>query len=430
MPLDLARIEECPVIAGTKGLPPGAAGLRYADIGAQGWNVLAGDIMLPAAVLRRRALDHNVAVMQSFVARSGMKLAPHGKTTMCPALFDRQLAAGAWGITVATFAQLELCRSVGVQRIVFANELVAYCEIRALAGMLQADPSFECFVLVDSVDGARRLEEGFAEAGAVRPAAVLIELGMSGGRCGCRTRDEALALARFICGLSHVELRGIEAYEGLLVSGNAERDAAAVQSYLGSVTAGFAAMAAERLFAKPDEVIVSAGGSAYFDLVACELAALQALSVVPVLRSGCYVSHDSGFYRRLLAELSERCTPGRAPDFEPALEVWAHVLSRPESRLAILSAGKRDVSFDIDLPVPMKWFRRGSMAKPAAVEGWSIFQLSDQHAFMRVPADASVAVGDLVCLGISHPCTTFDKWPLLLEVDEDYRVVAGLRTFF
>lgn len=430
MPLDLARIEECPLTPGIKGLPPGAAGLRYADIGAQGWNVLAGDVMLPAAVLKRGALDHNVAVMQSFMARSGMKLAPHGKTTMCPALFDRQLAAGAWGITVATFAQLELCRSVGVQRIVVANELVAPCEIRALARMLHADPSFECFVLVDSIEGARRLQDGFAEAGASRAAAVLIELGMNGGRCGCRTQYEALALARFVRGLSHVELRGIEAYEGLLVSGNAERDAAAVQSFLGSVTAGLAAIAAEGLFAKPDEVILSAGGSAYFDLVASEFAGLEALSVVPVLRSGCYVSHDSGFYRRLLADVSARCAPGLAPDLEPALEVWAHVLSRPESRLAILSAGKRDVSFDIELPVPMKWFRRGAMTKPAAVQDWSIFQLSDQHAFMRVPGDADVAVGDLVCLGISHPCTTFDKWPLLLEVDDDYRVLAGLRTFF
>lgn len=430
MPLDLSPLGECALTAGTKGLPPGVGDLRFDDIGAQGWNLLAGDISLPAAVLKRSAIEHNVAVMQAYVARSGMRLAPHGKTTMCPALFDRQLAAGAWGITVATFAQLELCRRVGVRRILFANEIVSPCEIRALARMLDADPAFECFVLVDSVEGARRLQHGFAEAGATRAAAVLIEIGMDGGRCGCRSGNEALVLARFIRDLPRVELRGIEAYEGLLVTGDSAGDAAAVRKFLQSVTAALTKIAAEGIFAKDHEVILSAGGSAYFDLVALEFSALKLSSVVPVLRSGCYISHDSGFYRRLLAHLAERSALGPAPDLEPALEVWTNVLSRPEPGLAILSAGKRDVSFDIDLPVPTRWFRRSVMPRPAAVEGWRIFQLSDQHAFMRVPADADIEIGDLVCLGVSHPCTTFDKWPLLLEVDDDYRVLSGLRTFF
>lgn len=430
MRLDLSRLDECLLTAGTKGLPPGAAGLRFADIGAQGWSLLAGDITLPAAVLKRSAIEHNVAEMQSYAARLGMKLAPHGKTTMCPALFDRQMAAGAWGITVATFAQLELCRHVGVERVLFANEMIASCEIRALAHMLEADPAFECFVLVDSVEGAQRLQHGFAAAGASRSAAVLIEIGMEGGRCGCRTSDDALALARFIRGLSRVELHGIEAYEGLLVTGDSAADAAAVGKFLRSVTVSLTRIAQQGLFSKGAEVILSAGGSVYFDLVALEFSTLRETPVVPVLRSGCYVSHDSGFYRRRLAQLCERSVLGPAPQLQSALEIWTNVLSRPEPGLAILSAGKRDLSFDIDLPVPEQWFRRSAMTRPVGVAGWNIVQLSDQHAFMRVPVEADIGVGDLVCLGVSHPCTTFDKWPLLLEVDDGYRVVAGLRTFF
>jgi len=35
-----------------------------------------------------------------------------------------------------------------------------------------------------------------------------------------------------------------------------------------------------------------------------------------------------------------------------------------------------------------------------------------------------------VCLGISHPCTAFDKWQLIPVVDEEYRIVDVVRTFF
>lgn len=430
MPLDLSALAHSPLTVGTKGLPPAVAGLRLADVGAQGWNLLAGDLSLPAAVLKRRAIENNISLMQAYVTRAGVKLAPHGKTTMCPALFDRQLAAGAWGITVATFAQLELCRSVGVQRVIFANEMIAPCEIQALARMLEADPSFECFLLVDSIEGARRLESGFVAAGASRSAAVLIEIGMASGRCGCRSADEALALARFIRSSTRVKLRGIEAYEGLLVSGNAERDAEAVRGFLSLVKVVLKQAVAQGFFANDSEILLSAGGSAYFDLVALEFSAREEPRIVPVLRSGCYVTHDDGFYRRLLAHLERRSALGPAPALQPALEVWAQVLSRPEPQLAILGAGKRDVSFDIDLPVPTKWFCRSTMQRPVDVSDWQIFQLSDQHSFMRVPADDKIGVGDFVGLGVSHPCTTFDKWPLLLEVDEDYRVIAGLRTFF
>ena len=186
---------------------------------------------------------------------------------------------------------------------------------------------------------------------------------------------------------------------------------------------------AESLFADPDQIIVSAGGSAYYDLVAQVLAG-GAKGVVPILRSGCYLTHDSGFYRRLLQRIEDRAVAGPAPRLIPALEVWSRVISRPQSDQAIVLLGKRDVSYDIDLPAARWWFREGRHDAPQSIDGWVVDKLNDQHAYLTVPAGADLAVGDLLGFEISHPCTTFDKWSLLLEVDDDYTVVDGLKTFF
>jgi len=118
---------------------------------------------------------------------------------------------------------------------------------------------------------------------------------------------------------------------------------------------------------------------------------------------------------------------------EPAFEVWAYVQSRPESTKAILTMGKRDVSYDVDLPMPLKWFRPGaggSNAVRAVMPGHVVTGLNDQHCHMKVPEDSPLAVGDMVGFGISHPCTTFDKWQVVPLVDDDYTVVSAIKTFF
>ena len=116
------------------------------------------------------------------------------------------------------------------------------------------------------------------------------------------------------------------------------------------------------------------------------------------------------------------------PALTPAIELWAQVLSRPEPGLAVLCAGRRDVSFDHALPVPLRVRRRDG--QHAGTAGMAVTQLADQHAFLTVPAPAQLGPGDLVCLGISHPCTMFDKWRVLPVVDDAYRVTDAVHTFF
>jgi D-serine dehydratase len=356
-------------------------------------------------------------------------LAPHGKTTMSPQLFGAQLANGAWGITLANAVQVQVAYRFGVRRVLIANQLVARSDVRAVLQLLHDDPDFECIVLADSLAGVARLAEEVSLHPLARPLPVLVELGLSGKRAGCRTLDEAMTVARAVEGAPGLQLAGFEGYEGLL------SDVAAVEEFIGRLCALVLEADDEGLFGAP-EILISAGGSSYFDLVAKGFQRLQGLSrpLRPVLRSGCYLTSDHGMYQGPLRELDAREGVAPGAGLRPALEIWSVVQSRPEPDLAILTMGKRDASHDAGLPVPLFSHRPGPGAPHPLPAGCEIVKMNDQHAYLRLPAGDPIidalAVGDLVGCGISHPCTTFDRWPLLLAVDDDYAVRGALNTFF
>ena len=430
--LVLAALDEQILHPGVKGLPI-LEPLRQGAIGVQGWNVLHADTSFPVAVLKTSALRHNLDWMRRFCERHGVTLAPHGKTTMSPQLFGAQLANGAWGITLATATQVQVAYRFGVRRVLLANQLVAPADIKAVLSLLRGDPGFECILLADSLAGVARLAEAVALHPLAHPLPVLVELGLAGKRAGCRTPEAAITVARAIEGAPGLQLAGFEGYEGLLVTDDREQDLAAVDVFLAQLAELVRSADDEGLFTGA-EILLSAGGSAYFDLVARGFGAVSGLSrpVRAVLRSGCYLTSDHGTYERMIGELNAR--EGEHEGLRPALEVWAMVQSRPEPALAILSMGKRDVSYDADLPRPLQYHRPGPGTPHALPPGCSIVKLNDQHAYLRLPENhplcSELAVGDLVGCGISHPCTTFDKWPLILGVDDDYHVRGAYNTFF
>mgnify|MGYP001039829308 CR=1 FL=1 len=416
----------------TKGYPQDQPPMRLGEIGRQGWNLLRGEVDFPVAVLRASVIEQNAAWMAEFLRRTGVSLCPHGKTTMAPQLFHRQLADGAWGLTLATAQQVRVAYEHGVKRILMANEALGGRFLRWVGRTLDADPAFDFTCLVDSLAGVQALEAAAGD----RPFRVLVELGIAGGRTGVRTLEDGLAVARAVKASPRLNLRGVECYEGIVGTQDPAGDEAAINTWLDRLGDLAHRCVAEDLF-ETDEVLLTAGGSAYFDLVVRRLARLDLGRVSRVLlRSGCYLSHDAGHYQRLVNLLEERL-PGewRIPaHLAPALEVWGQVTSRPEPTLAFLNLGKRDVGHDAGLPKPAVWCRPGGVPAPAP-EGWCITQLYDQHAKLQVPAKADLAgaapaVGDLVGCAISHPCTTFDKWPVLFLVDDDYRVTEAVKTCF
>ena len=412
----------------SKGFPQDRPATRLGDVGGLGLRVTRGDLDYPVAVLKRSALAHNAAWMAEFNRRSGASLCPHGKTTMAPQLFQRQLADGAWGITLATMQQVRVAYGHGVKRILLANEAVAPGAIRWLQGALDADPGFDCTCLVDSPEAVARLE---ASAQGRRPLPVLVELGIAGGRTGARGIPAALAVARAVRASARLQLRGVECYEGIVATQDPAADRARIREWLAGLGELARQCDAEGLF-ETGCVLLSAGGSAYFDLVVQILGEVRlSLPQRVVLRSGCYFAHDAGLYQRFLALLEERLPEPLRMERRllPALEIWGQVLSRPEPGLAFLGLGKRDAGHDAGLPVPVRSCRPGAAPLPAP-GSWRITVLYDQHARLELPADAELAVGDLVGCGISHPCTTFDKWQVLYEVDDEYQVLGAIRTFF
>ncbi|MBK7617063.1 MAG: alanine racemase [Vitreoscilla sp.] len=412
--------------AGLKGYPHGAPPLRRSQVGVQGWNVLAGDLPLPLAVLRQGPLQHNLGWMQRLVAAQGIALAPHGKTTMSPQLFQQQLAAGAWGITFANLQQLAVGLASGVRRAVIANQVLQAQDLRHLADLQSRHADLQVMFLLDSAEQLALIE---AEA-LPRALDVLLELGLDGGRTGCRTHDAALALARRAHASAAVRLAGIECYEGLWGTGDSAADARMALGLMLRVQALAAACDAEGLF-DTDEVIVTAGGSALFDLVAPALKPELSKPVQGLLRSGCYLTHDDGFYRRMVHVANARMACSDGEGLRAALQVWCVVQSLPEAGLAILGCGKRDVSFDMGLPVPLLHCPLDSATPVAVPEGWNISALNDQHAYLRTgDAACSLQVGDRIALGISHPCTTFDKWRWMPVVDEACNVVDAITTHF
>ncbi len=412
-----------------KGYPIVADATTADRIAERQWHVLDDAMPYPLATLRTSALMHNLAWMQDWARRKGVQLAPHGKTTMSPELFRLQLQAGAWGMTVATVHQLQQALGAGARRCIIANQVLADADLDGLDALLTRHGDARVWFLVDSLAQLAMVEDWKRRRASGRRFDVLLELGTPGFRTGCRSHEEALALAHGLAASTAVRLGGVECYEGGLATCDSAHDSEAVTALVRRVRAMVLAIDAEGLWGD-GQVLITAGGSAIFDLVIPLLTGYPlGRPVQGVLRSGCYVTHDHGRYAGFLRLVEQR--EGLQGSLQPAIEIWAMVQSVPEPGLALLSAGRRDVSFDQRMPLPVRWAARGSRAIQTAPPHWQVHALSDQHAHMRFdPAGQSPVVGDRVALGISHPCTTFDKWRWMALVDDQTRITGAIGTHF
>ncbi|MEU9762716.1 alanine racemase [Streptomyces sp. NPDC047987] len=434
-----------------KALPPDADGLTVGALAAERRDLFTGGFTTPVLALSAESVEHNLALLESYAERHGMAFAPHGKTSMSPQLFARQLEHGAWGITAAVPHQARVYRAYGFRRIFLANELVDAVALRWLAGELDRDPEFRFICYVDSVRGVELMDEALRAAGASRPVDVVVELGAGeGARTGARTEADCVAVADAVAATGTLRLVGVAGYEAEVPDASGER----VRAWLRRLVALAVAFDRDGRFAPPgraageaaptaagtapaadmatapaaDEgIVISAGGSAWFDAVADVFADIPELSrpVLKLLRSGAYVSHDDGHYRHL--------TPfNRVPEegaLRPAFRLWAQVVSRPSPEQAFLNAGKRDAAYDLDLP-QAQVVRSGRDGTIRPATGITVSGLSDQHTWLRTEPGAGLEVGDWVGMGLSHPCTVFDKWQLIPLVEADGTVTDYIRTFF
>lgn len=417
-----------------KGMPPGAAPMPLSAVAAQGWSLLRGDLASPVAVMRKSALTHNRRWMTKFISRHGVQLAPHGKSTMAPQLFAMQLEDGCWGLTAATANQIAVYVHFGIKRILLANQLVGAANLAAVMGFLRADPKLEIVLLTDSFAGVEQLAAAAQAAQLERPVPVLVEVGALGARTGVRSHAQGLALARTIAAAHPwLALAGVECYEGVFPDITPEERPAHVNHMFSAMVELARAIEAEGLITS-GPMILSAGGTEFFDLaskIMADAAATGTFQYRPLclVRSGCYLTHDDLAYEAFFARLRAR-TGLAGEGFRSALEVWASVQSCPEPGLVLVTMGKRDVGFDFGMPVAKWWSRGGSGPVRLERPALELFRLNDQHGFVRNHANLPLAPGDMIGFGISHVCTTMDRWDLIFLVDDKLEVVGGLRTFF
>ena len=405
-----------------KGLPL-PAGMPVMRIGDLGWNALQ-DLEYPALVLHEEQLVHNITTMADYCRHHRVELAPHAKTSLSPQLIRRQMEAELGERQPRPPAHVRGLLAIGVPRILLANLLVDPVAIRWIVTHVlgEEDTGFCCYV--DSVASVELLDRECGQAGPAEPLDVLLEVGYVGGRTGVRSLEEGLGVARAVNQSEHLRLVGVAGYEGLL-PGAATGQPAGLEVYLDSIAQTAHQLNAAGLFAAGRVPLVSAGGSSYFDRVVERLGPDNFdFPVQTVLRSGCYLTHDHGIYRRT-SPLDGRGTP-TGPRLQPAFELLASVLSRPEPTLAIVGFGRRDVPFDDQLPVVLG--RYGHERRRRDATGVRVTKLNDQHAFLQVPEGLQVDLGEVWSFGVSHPCGAFDRWPAIPLVDGSHQITGAVTT--
>lgn len=393
-----------------KGFPIDSYGKTLEQFLATKPNLFTANFQFPIMVIKERSLQNNIDRMANFCRSVGAELAPHVKTTMSPQIAQMQVAAGATALTVANFWQAGIFLKYGFKNLIIANEILDPMAIATIAKINQSKQA-EIIFYVDSLAGLEIVKKHTPELGEQN---LFIEIGTDNGRGGVRELADATSIANEIAKDSRFKLRGVTGFEGAVPqAARNKKGEKHIRQFCQKIVA-----AADRAYPykSVEKFIITAGGSAYFEIVAEELKKFAKPKIL-LLRSGGYVTHDSKYY--------EDIYPFRDSEdrFKAAIEVWAQIISSPERNFGVLNLGKRDIGNDLHNPIPFARYAAGLFDFSGEVE-----KLNDQHGYLRSKQDFSLS--QLIGLGISHPCTTFDKWRLIPLVNDNYDVVDCIHTFF
>jgi len=316
-------------------------------------------IPTPALLLDLDVLDANLELMASALRAKSCNIRPHMKSHKCIPIAALQVKKGAVGISCATVAEAEVLAHAGIQNILVANEVVEEAKLRLLAGLARYS---EIAVLVDAKDNCSQISRIAEAAGA--ELGVLVDVDVRLRRCGVRSPEAAVALARHITQLRHVRFLGLSAYEGGHgLNGDIVRTCMekAVDTRDRLVNAG---MRVE---------VVSGGSTGTWDLT-------SSYPGVTEIQAGSYALMETGYKRE-------------GVPFQIAISVLATVVSRSKDRI-VLDAGEKAITKGLGLPI-LKHF-------PDVPT-----ELHEEHCLLEVSSEVrNLRVGDKVELLPSHCPTT------------------------
>ena len=322
----------------------------------------------PVLLVDLAVMEGNIKRIAAICRDANVAWRPHTKGIKIPAIAHQALAAGAIGVTCAKLGEAEVMAAAGLRDILIANQIVGAPKIARLIGLQR---HAEVKVLIDSAENAAALA---AEASAVGVGLrVLIEVDIGMGRAGVASGEAAIALASKIKALPALQLVGVAGWEGHTTEIADEREKA--QSIERAVTALTTTADALRRAGFPIS-IVSCGGTGTFRFT-------TRLPGVTEIQAGGGILSDVRYRTKCNADLPY------------SLTVLTTVISRPNDRRIICDAGKKTMSSDAAVPLPV------------GVEFVRSVNLSAEHA--RVELDQPnhfLKVGDKLEFVVGYSDTT------------------------
>jgi D-serine deaminase-like pyridoxal phosphate-dependent protein len=333
------------------------------------------ELVTPALVLRRDALERNVRKMAALV-RPPTRLRPHAKTHKSPQVAALQVAEGALGVTTATAWEAVALARAGIEDVLIANEVVGATKIKGLA---EAAATARITVAVDATTNARELSTAVAAEDGELEVVVDVDIGM--GRCGVRSPGEAVALATAVAELPGLHFRGVMGFEGhCSLEPDPSRRARLAGGAVACLLEAADAIAASGLAVE----VISAGSTGTFDSTGAD-------PRVTELQAGSYAFMDMSHAAIVTG-------------FDFALTVLSTVISRHGST-AVLDTGKKTLG--IETPTPFL------LTLPSVVQ-----YVHEEHTVVEVNGGRTLDIGDRVEIVPSYCPITANLHDVYFVVEE------------
>ena len=368
----------------------------------------------PAVLVDSERLERNIEQAQGRASAAGVRLRPHIKTHRTVEIAQRQLAAGAVGITCAKPSEAAVFVAAGFQDVRLAYPIVGSHRLEQLIDLSQRARVSFC---VDSVEAARAASEAFQSAG--KTAAVMLKIDCGYGRAGWRWDDGDLPeAATTIAALDAIRVEGVLTHAGQAYTpATAEQDPKDVLAEHALNERDRAQQAARVIGAvlgcEPGSLETSVGSTPTFWSFVADPAAVDPVTEV---RPGNYVFHD-------LTQVDL----GAATLDQCALSVLATVVTvrSNQGRLhALIDAGKKTLTSDrragqegYGLVLDEERLRREGTVR--ARPDWKLHALSEEHGWLDAPLDARIAIGDRLRVLVNHACVVVSTQRVLIEVVRD-----------
>ncbi len=329
--------------------------------------VPVNEIDTPALLLDAELLEQNINKMAKYACLQKISLRPHVKTHKSPIIAQKQVQAGAIGVTCAKVSEAEVMAQSGIHEILIANQLVTIPKIEKLISL---NNHCKVIVAVDHILNAEVLSRTALKRGVCLPVIIECNIGMN--RCGTSKVEEAIKLAAGISKLRNLRMEGLMGYEGHTVFTTPKEER--VKQCRKAVELLTAYKIALQRAGFPTE-IVSAGGTGTYDITGTN-------KEVTELQVGSYATMDMRY-------------KNTGVEFHLALTLLCTVISRPTKQTAIIDAGLKSITNEFGLPA-VRGIKKGV-----------VVSLSEEHGKLQLSEDAlDLRVGDKIELIPSHGCTT------------------------